>query len=106
MKVLAISGSLRAGSHNTMLLRAAAEFLPKDVEFEIWEGLKAVPPYDEDDDTDPPPPAVARLRAAIAGADAVMIATPEYNSSIPGQLKNALDWASRPAATNVLRNKP
>jgi chromate reductase, NAD(P)H dehydrogenase (quinone) len=106
MKVLAISGSLRSGSHNTKLLRAAAEFVPDDVQFELWEGLKAVPPYDEDDDKDTAPAAVARLRAAIAGADAVLIATPEYNSSIPGQLKNALDWASRPAATNVLRNKP
>src|SRR6266576_903599 len=106
MKVLAISGSLRSGSHNTRLLRAAAEFLPDDVEFELWDGLKAIPPYDGDDDTDPAPAAVAQLRAAIAGADAVLIATPEYNSSIPGQLKNALDWASRPIATNVLRNKP
>jgi chromate reductase len=106
MKVLAISGSLRGGSHNTKLLRAAAEFLPDDVEFELWDGLKAVPPYDEDDDKAPAPAAVTRLRAAIAGADAVLIATPEYNSSIPGQLKNALDWASRPVATNVLRNKP
>jgi chromate reductase, NAD(P)H dehydrogenase (quinone) len=106
MKVLAISGSLRGGSHNTKLLRAAAEFLPDDVEFELWDGLKAVPPYDEDDDTNPAPAAVARLRAAIAGADALLIATPEYNSSIPGALKNALDWASRPVATNVLRNKP
>jgi len=106
MKVLAISGSLRANSHNTKLLRAAAEFLPADVELELWDGLKDVPPYDEDDDTDPAPAAVARLRAAIAGADAVLFATPEYNSSIPGQLKNALDWASRPIATNVLRNKP
>jgi chromate reductase len=106
MKVLAISGSLRGGSHNTKLLRAAAEFLPDDVEFELWDGLKAVPPYDEDDDKDPAPAAVTRLRAAIAGADAVLIATPEYNSSLPGQLKNALDWASRPVATSVLRNKP
>jgi chromate reductase len=106
MKVLGISGSLRSDSHNTRLLRAAAEFLPRDVEFELWDGLKAVPPYDEDDDKDPAQAAVARLRAAIAGADAVLIATPEYNSSIPGQLKNALDWASRPVATNVLRNKP
>jgi chromate reductase len=106
MKVLGISGSLRGGSHNTKLLRAAADFLPDDVEFELWEGLKAVPPYDEDDDTEQAPAAVARLRAAIAGADAVLIATPEYNSSIPGQLKNALDWASRPVATSVLRNKP
>src|SRR5204863_2247195 len=65
-----------------------------------------VPPYDEDDDVQPAPAAVAQLRQAIAGADAVLIATPEYNSSIPGQLKNAVDWASRPIATNVLRNKP
>ena len=106
MKVLGISGSLRGASHNRNLLRAAAELLPNDVELEIWDGLKEVPPYDEDDDVVPPPPAVARLRAAIAGADALLIATPEYNSSIPGQLKNALDWASRPIATNVLRNKP
>jgi chromate reductase, NAD(P)H dehydrogenase (quinone) len=106
MKVLAISGSLRRDSHNSKLLRAAAELLPSEVEVELWDGLKAVPPYDEDDDTDPAPAAVAQLRAAIAGADALLIATPEYNSSIPGQLKNAVDWASRPVATNVLRNKP
>src|SRR2546426_12389307 len=106
MKVLAISGSLRRDSHNRKLLRAAAELFPRDIEVELWDGLKAVPPYDEEDDTEPAPAAVARLRAAIAGADALLIATPEYNSSIPGQLKNALDWASRPVATNVLRNKP
>ncbi len=106
MKILAISGSLRGDSHNTKLLHAAGELLPPKVELELWDGLKAVPPYDEDDDTDPAPAAVARLRAAIAGAEAVLIATPEYNSSIPGQLKNAIDWASRPIATNVLRNKP
>jgi chromate reductase len=106
MKVLAISGSLRRDSHNTNLLRAAAELLPADVEFELWDGLKAVPPYDEDDDVDPAPPAVAALRAAVAGADAVLIATPEYNSSVPGQLKNAIDWVSRPLAQTPLRNKP
>jgi chromate reductase len=106
MKVLAIAGSLRRGSYNRKLLLTAAELLPADVEFELFEGLKAVPPYDEDDDLEPAPAAVAHLRAAIAGADALLIATPEYNSSIPGQLKNALDWASRPIATNVLRNKP
>jgi chromate reductase len=106
MKVLGISGSLRGDSYNRKLLRAAAELLPEDVEFELWDGLKEVPPYDEDDDVVPAPAAVARLRAAIAGADAVVFATPEYNSSVPGQLKNALDWASRPLATNVLRNKP
>ena len=65
-----------------------------------------MPPYDEDDDVEPAPAAVAQLRDAIAGADAILFATPEYNHSIPGQLKNALDWASRPLATNPLRNKP
>ena len=106
MKVLGIAGSLRSDSHNRKLLLAAGALLPDDVEFEVWDGLKAVPPYDEDDDVEPAPAAVARLRAAIAGADAILFATPEYNSSIPGQLKNALDWASRPLATSVLRNKP
>ena len=106
MKVLALSGSLRRGSYNTKLLHAAADFFPDGVELEIWEGLKSVPPYDEDDDVEPAPAAVAALRAAIAGADAVLIATPEYNSSVPGQLKNALDWVSRPLAKNPLRNKP
>jgi chromate reductase len=106
MKVLAISGSLRRDSHNTSLLRAAAELMPEGVELELWDGLKAVPPYDEDDDIETAPAAVAELRDAIAGADAILFATPEYNHSIPGQLKNALDWASRPLATNPLRNKP
>jgi chromate reductase len=106
MKILAISGSLRDASYNTRLLRAAAELLDEEVELELWDGLKAVPPYDEDDDRDPAPAAVARLRDALAGADGVLFATPEYNSSIPGVLKNAIDWASRPLATNSLRNKP
>jgi chromate reductase, NAD(P)H dehydrogenase (quinone) len=107
MTILAISGSLRGSSYNTMLLRAAESLLPNDVELELYDGLKAVPPYDEeDDDGDRSPAEVQRFRAALAGADAVLISTPEYNSSVPGQLKNALDWASRPIATNVLRNKP
>src|SRR5438128_4013616 len=106
MRVLAISGSLRRDSHNTRLLRVAAELLPPSAEVELFEGLKQVPPYDEDDDGDLAPHGARRLREAIAAADALLIATPEYNSSIPGQLKNALDWASRPVATNVLRNKP
>jgi chromate reductase len=76
------------------------------VRLELCDGLKAVPPYDEDDDAEPAPAPVAALRSAIAGADAVLFATPEYNSSIPGQLKNALDWISRPLVTNPLRNKP
>jgi chromate reductase, NAD(P)H dehydrogenase (quinone) len=118
MKVLGISGSLRADAYNTKLLRAALEHLPGDVEVELCEWLRDVPPYDEDDDVEPAPPAVAALRAALAHRpfralsfafpppDAVLIATPEYNSSVPGQLKNALDWASRPLRTNPLRNKP
>jgi chromate reductase, NAD(P)H dehydrogenase (quinone) len=106
MRILAISGSLRRGSHNTSLLRAAGELLPPDAELVLWDGLKGVPPYDQDDDVEPAPPAVAELRRAVAAADAVLIATPEYNSSVPGALKNALDWASRPVATNVFRSKP
>src|SRR5438093_316646 len=106
MKLLGISGSLRAGSYNSKVLQTASKVLPDGVELEMFDSLKLVPPYDEDDDTDPAPPAVARLRTAIAGADVLLIATPEYNASIPGQLKNALDWVSRPEATNVLRNKP
>jgi chromate reductase, NAD(P)H dehydrogenase (quinone) len=106
MRVLAISGSLRRGSHNTRLLRVAAQLAPPPVELELFDGLKDVPPYDEDDDVDPVPEGARRLRQAIADADALLIATPEYNSSLPGQLKNALDWASRPFPDNVLRNKP
>jgi chromate reductase len=105
-KILAISGSLRRGSYNSMLLRNAIELFGEDVVVEELDGLRDVPPYDEDDDGDGAPPAVRALRAAFAGADAVLVATPEYNSSIPGQLKNALDWVSRPLATNPLRSKP
>ena len=106
IRILGISGSLRRDSHNTSLLRAATEAAGPDIELELYEGLKQIPPYDEDDDIHPRPASVARLNKAIANADAVLFATPEYNSSIPGQLKNAIDWVSRPVATNVLRNKP
>jgi chromate reductase, NAD(P)H dehydrogenase (quinone) len=108
MRVLGISGSLRRDSYNTGLLRAAASLLPPGVELELYEGLKAIPPYDadDDDDGDGAPAPVHDLRETLAAADAVLIATPEYNASIPGVLKNALDWASRPHATNVLRGKP
>jgi chromate reductase, NAD(P)H dehydrogenase (quinone) len=105
-RILGISGSLRCDSHNTSLLRAAAEAAGSDVELELYRGLKEIPPYDEDDDVHPRAASVARLNAAIANADAVLFATPEYNASIPGHLKNAIDWVSRPVATNVLRNKP
>jgi chromate reductase len=106
VRVLGISGSLRRDSYNSGLLRAAATVLPSGAELEVFDGLKAIPPYDADDDVEPAPAAVTSLRDAIAAADAVLIATPEYNASIPGVLKNALDWASRPHATNPLRGKP
>jgi chromate reductase len=106
MRILGLSGSLRRDSHNTRLLRAAANLLPPGVELEIVDGLGAIPPYNEDDDRDVAPAVAADLRRAVAGADAVLIATPEYNGSIPGQLKNVLDWLSRPFPENALRNKP
>jgi chromate reductase, NAD(P)H dehydrogenase (quinone) len=106
MTVLGISGSLRRGSHNTKLLRAAGELLPAEAELVVFDGLEAVPPYNEDRDTEDPPAAAERLRDAIAQADAVLFATPEYNGSMPGQLKNALDWASRPHRTSALWGKP
>jgi chromate reductase len=107
MRVLGISGSLRRDSYNTALLRhAGALFLAEGAEFEIYHGLRDIPAYDEDNDTEQAPEAVSRIREAVRGADAVFFVTPEYNSSIPGALKNALDWISRPLSTNVLRYKP
>jgi len=106
MRVLAISGSLRADSNSTALLRALREEAPEGVEVELWDGLKEIPPYDADDDLVPGPATVDAFRELIREVDAVFFATPEYNSSIPGALKNALDWASRPMATNAFRNKP
>jgi chromate reductase len=107
MKILAISGSLRQGSHNTDLLRGAAAGAPDGVDIELYHGLKDIPPYDADDDIPGnPPDAVARFKEALDSADGILISTPEYNSSIPGVLKNALDWASRPLAESPVRNKP
>ena len=105
MKVLGISGSLREGSHNKRLLEAASGELPPGVTLELFEGLEDVPAYVEGFESDPPAGARAFLDA-IAGADALLFATPEYNSSVPGALKNALDWASRPFPDNVLHDKP
>lgn len=105
MRVLGIPGSLRRDSHNRRLLRAAAQLLPPGAELVEFDGLKAIGPFDEDDEHDPGP-AVLAWREAIAEADVLLFATPEYNSSIPGVLKNAVDWASRPVADTVLRNKP
>jgi chromate reductase len=105
MRVLGIAGSLRAGSYNRRLLALAATDLPDGVELAVWEGLRDLPAFDEDEEQSAPF-AVAGFRSAVAGADAVLIVTPEYNGSIPGALKNALDWGSRPRETAVFRDKP
>ena len=105
MKVLGLSGSLRAESHNLRLLRAAAEGLPSGWELEVWDRLAEVPPFNEDDEDAAPEP-VRALNDAIREADAVLVATPEYNASLPGVLKNALDWVSRPYDATPLRGKP
>src|SRR3712207_4314391 len=106
MLVLGLSGSLRRDSYNRKLLRAAAEELPSGARLAVWDGLGELPLYDADLDVAPAPEKVRQLRDAIASADAVLVSTPEYNHSIPGGLKNALDWASRPFAQNALRDKP
>jgi chromate reductase, NAD(P)H dehydrogenase (quinone) len=106
MRVLGISGSLRRDSHSSALLRAAAERLPAGAELVVYERLGEIPPYDEDVEAQGLPEPVRDLRAAVRDADAVLVATPEYNHSIPGQLKNALDWVSRPAGLSALSGKP
>ena len=106
MRILGISVSVRRGAHNLALLRAGATQMPPNAEFEEYRELAAIPAYNEDLDTASAPAAVRSLRQAIATADAVIIATPEYNSSVPGALKNALDWASRPWPNNSLRASP
>ena len=107
MRVLGISGSLRRSSYNTALLRhAGVLFEGEGAEFVVYDGLRDIPPYDEDCDTAEAPEAVSRIREAVRNADAVFFVTPEYNYSIPGALKNALDWLSRPFDTNPLRYKP
>jgi chromate reductase len=105
MRILGISGSLRRGSHNTRLLRAAGDALPPGAELVEWDGLRDLPAFDEDLESTPPA-AVQELLDAIEESDALLIATPEYNASLPGALKNALDWASRPFPDNVLKDKP
>jgi len=105
MRILGISGSLRRDSHNTHLLRGLRSLLPAGVELDVFEELAAIPPFNEDEEHTWPA-AFASLREAVAAADAVLVVTPEYNGSIPGQLKNALDWVSRPAGASPLAGKP
>jgi chromate reductase len=106
MRILAVSGSLRAASYNTALLRAAAQVAPDGVTIDIYEGLELLPPFNEDRE-DAPPAEVERLRAELESADAVLFATPEYNTTIPGQVKHLVDWASRPhGPDSALWGKP
>jgi chromate reductase, NAD(P)H dehydrogenase (quinone) len=108
VRILAIPGSLRVGSYNAALARAARDVAPAGVEVEVYEGLARLPHYDQDLDerSASAPPGVRALRERIEEADALLFVTPEYNGSVPGVLKNAIDWVSRPLATNALRNKP
>jgi chromate reductase len=106
LRVLGVCGSLRKDSFNRRLLRAAEELAPAGMVLTHFEGLREVPPYDEDVESAGFPPPVARLQQAIREADALLIATPEYNYGVPGVLKNAIDWASRPARNSALNGKP
>jgi len=105
MKILAVSGSLRAESHNTQLVREAAKLAPAGVEVELWEGIGDLPIYDQDLEDVDLPESVRRLREDWSSADAILFATPEFNGSVPGGLKNAVDWASRPKDEAALKNK-
>jgi chromate reductase len=105
VRVLGFAGSLRQGSLNRMLLRAAAELAPAGLTIETHD-LAEIPLYDGDVEARGDPPAVAAFKAAIAAADALLVVTPEYNYGVPGVLKNAIDWASRPARGSVLNDKP
>jgi chromate reductase len=107
VNILAVSGSLRAGSYNTNLLRAAVEAAPEGVEVELFDpaAIAELPLYDQDLDGGDVPEPVQRLRDEWASADAILFATPEYNGSVPGGLKNAVDWASRPRLEAALTNK-
>ncbi len=106
LRVLGIAGSLRAGSYNRALLRAAQELAPEGMEITLFERLREIPPYDEDLRAHGEPEPVTALKEAIRAADALLIATPEYNYSVPGVLKNAIDWVSRPPDRSPLRDKP
>jgi chromate reductase, NAD(P)H dehydrogenase (quinone) len=106
MRILGIPGSLRSGSFNRALLRAVIELAPAEMKVEIFEGLGEVPPFNQDMEAKGEPQPVLDLKQAISAADALLIATPEYNYSNPGVLKNALDWASRPPRDSPLSGKP
>ncbi len=104
VKILGIAGSLRKGSYNRAVLRAAKSLVPEDATLEIFE-LDGIPGFNEDEEKNPPQK-VVDLKAAIRAADAILFVTPEYNYSIPGVLKNAIDWASRPYGDSAWTDKP
>jgi chromate reductase len=104
IKILAFAGSLRKGSYNKALVRAAVELAPENVMIEVFD-LEGIPPYNQDNEKTPPQK-VTEFKEKIRTADALLIATPEYNYSIPGVLKNAIDWASRPYQGNPFEGKP
>jgi chromate reductase len=105
LKILGIAGSLRKHSYNKMLIAAAKELCPENAEFEIFD-IEGLPVYNEDIEVEGMPEKAKELREAIRSADALLISTPEYNRSVPGPLKNAIDWASRPPSDNVFNEKP
>jgi chromate reductase len=106
IRVAGIVGSLREGSLNKGLLKAAVELAPSGMEISIYTGLGDIPPYNDDVFQKGAPAPVADFKSFIGGADAMLISTPEYNYGVPGVLKNAVDWASRPAGKSVLNRKP
>jgi len=106
MNILILVGSLRADSWTAQLTDSVAELLPADVSSRVYADLAGLPHYDQDLDTDQPPAEVVAFREAVAAADGLVVATPEYNGSLPGVLKNAIDWASRPRGSAALTDKP
>jgi chromate reductase len=104
VKILGFVGSLRKGSYNKALMRAAVELAPEDAKIEVFN-LEGIPPFNQDLERQPPQ-IVKEFKAKIRNADAILVASPEYNYSIPGVLKNAIDWASRPYGDNAFDGKP
>ncbi len=102
--IMGMAGSLRKGSYNRALLRAGVELVPDEARLEIFD-LEGIPPFNQDQENSPPE-RVREFKSRLKAADAILFATPEYNYSIPGVLKNAMDWASRPQGDNVLQDKP
>ena len=106
LRVLGIAGSLRRGSYNRALLRAAVDLAPDGMRIEVWDRLREIPPFNADVEAEGDPEPVADLKRAITAAHALLIVTPEYNYGVPGVLKNAIDWASRPPGESPLGGKP